>query len=196
MSFIPSVYCRYLNDNILQKAIQSQRDYSLSAIFCARFAKAAAKSECPPALILAPPPALPGGEVGPGLDEVGIGGFIGALGAPGFAARGGGAGFGLVLTGGAGLPATELEGLEISSGVPADGDFFHGVAEPLGGIMPGNTETGFAEASAYKDWASTLGVAIGVGVCFTLAGAEGGRRRLGGGGGGGVALGCGGASSR
>lgn len=131
----------------------------------------------------------------PGLGALGMGGLLGGLGAPpGFVARGGGEGFGLVPKGGAGLLLNELDGLEISS-VPADGVFFHGVAEPLDGIMPGNTETGFAEESASRECAGALGVATSVGVCLTLEGAEGGMRRFGGGGGR-VTLGGGGASSR
>lgn len=169
----------------------THKDHSLSAIFCARFAKAAAKSKFPPALSLVPP-ALPGGEARPCLGALGIGG----LPAPGFAARGGGEGLGLVPKGGAGLTANELEGLDVSSAVSADGVLFQGVADPLAAIMPGNTEIGFAEESASRDWVGALGVVVGVGLCRAVAGAEGGARRLGGGGGTGEALGCGGASSR
>lgn len=156
---------------------------------------AAAKSECPPALSFTPP-ALPVGDARPGLGTLGAGGLLGSLGAPGFAARGGGEGFGFVPRGGAGLPLSTLEGLEISSDVPEDGVFFHGVADPVTGIMPGNKETGFAEESASRDWTDTLGVVASVGVCLTLVGTDGGGRRLGGGGGAGATLGCGGASSK
>ncbi len=117
---------------------------------------AAARSNCPGA----PPDGLtpPGrGAVGAGggLDVVGTGGFPGIFGAVGLDATGGG-GAGFFPTGGAGgagFAPTELDGREFAGVVPVDaaGALFHGAAAPLGGAMPGNTDTGFAEASAVRD---------------------------------------------
>ena len=99
------------------------------------------------------------GAVG-GLDAVGTGGFPGILGAVGLdATGGGGAGFFPIGgAGGAGFAPTALGGRELAGVVPVDaaGPFFHGAVAPLGGAMPGNTDTGFAEASAVRDWAWIL----------------------------------------
>jgi hypothetical protein len=140
---------------------------------------AAAKSICPGAEGFGPPPLLAFG-----LAEVGTEGFPGGFGATGFAAKGG-AGFGLTATGGGGLPPIELAGLEFAGVVSVDSceateNFFHGVAEPLEGAIPGNTETGLAAESAATEPTGTLGIG----------------RRFGGGGGAEVALGLGGTSSR
>lgn len=163
-----------------------------SAIFCALLARAAARSICPTDC---PPPVLV--VVGMGLLVAGLptGGFGGAL---GFAATGGG-GFGLFATGGGGLLAIELDGLE-PTGVLSDeplvgpGAFFHGVADPLDGAMPGKTDTGFADESATTDLICNLATVVGT--VEGVAEVEGGARRLGGGGGAPVALGFGGTSSR
>ena len=128
-----------------------------------------------------------------GLDAVGTGGFPGIFGATGFAAKGG-PGFGFVAIGGPGLSAREVEGLEFAGVDSADaleaaGAFFQGVADPLEGTIPGNTETGLAEESAITGMVDALGV-------LEATGALGIGRRFGGGGGPGVALGLGGMSSR
>ena len=94
-----------------------------------------------------------------------------------------GGGFGLVATGGPGGFGTGDGLAELGSGVAG---FFHGVAEPLEGTMPGKTETGLADAFAateLNDGFGADGLASGVG-----------RGRAGGGGGAGAALG--GTSSR
>lgn len=169
---------------------------------------AAAKSSwpaAPPAIGLTPPGR--GAEVTAlvGLGAVGIGGFPGTFGppAPGFAPMGG-AGLGLVATGGGGLGAIELDGRELD-GLEFDdalsltcGVFFQGVAEPLAGPIPGNTEIGLAEASAVTDWIVILGPAAGAGLvtAWPAAGGGGGRRPIGGGGGAEAAFGFGGMSSR
>ena len=163
---------------------------------------AAARSICPPtAAGFATPPGLAGGFATPGRGAVGIGGFppaTGGLGAPGLLAKGGGVGLGLFATGGGGgLPARELPGREAAGVLALEpfavvaGDFFHGVADPFDGAIPGNTATGFAEASAVT----------GLATIFGAAGAPGGRGAAGGGGGGGgaaagLALGLGGTSSK
>ena len=88
-------------------------------------------------------------------------------------------------TGGGGLPAIELEGLELG-GVLSDeplvtpGAFFHGIADPLDGAIPGKTDTGLADESAATDLIDTLAAEDGVSVVATV---EGGGRRFGGGGG-------------
>lgn len=119
-----------------------------------------------------------------GLGALGIGGLPGTFGAPGFAPTGGGAGFGFAAIGGGGFEASELEGRgpaeELSE---AEGAFFQGVADPLEAPIPGNTETGFADASAVRAL-TTAGLGVGVGT---------GRDR---GGGGGVGAALGGANSR
>lgn len=110
---------------------------------------AAAKSNCPPTGF-APALRTGGGAAAAlGLEAVGIGGFPGTLGA-GLAPTTGGLGF--AATGGGGLDASELEGLELAgeSSVP-EGVFFQGVAEPLEGAIPGNTDTGFADGLASTD---------------------------------------------
>jgi len=186
-----------------------------SAIFWARLAKAAARSiwptTCPPGFA-APPPGFGGAGAAPGLTAVGIGGLpptglaAGFGGAPGFAAIGGG--LGLFAIGGGGLAARELPGLELA-GVLLDealavpGVFFHGVADPLDGPMPGKTDTGLADESATTDLTGTLAAAAGAGVglevVITGVGVTEGGRRFGGGGGGGgaaAAFGFGGTSSR
>jgi hypothetical protein len=109
----------------------------------------------------------------------------------------------LVATGGGGLPAKELGGLE-PTGVLSDeslaepGGFFHGVADPLDDAIPGKTDTGFADASATTDLIDILAAVVGAKDGLEVAGAiEGGGRRFGGGGGGArAALGFGGTSSR
>ena len=143
-----------------------------------------------------------------GLGAVGIGGLPptglaagGFGGAPGFAATGGG--FGLFAIGG-GLAAKELAGLELAGVLPGEAfdvsnDFFHGVAEPLDGAIPGKTDTGLADESATTDFTGTLttaGAGIGLGAMVATAGFVGGGRRFGGGGGAEAAFGLGGASSR
>ena len=89
-----------------------------------------------------------------GLDAVGTGGFPGILGAVGLVATGGGGAgfFPIGGAGGAGFAPAVLDGRELAGVVPVDaaGVFFHG-ATPLEGPMPGNTDTGFAEASAARD---------------------------------------------
>jgi hypothetical protein len=167
---------------------------------------AAARSICPTAC---PPAGF--GAAPPGLAAVGMGGLPpaglatgGFGGMPGFAAIGGG--FGLFATGGGGLPPpTELEGLELG-GVLSDeplvapGAFFHGVADPLDGAIPGKTDTGLADESAATDLIGTLATEVGAGVGFGAVGVPadvvGGGRRFGGGGGATAALGFGGTSSR
>jgi hypothetical protein len=117
---------------------------------------AAARSNCPgaPPLGLATPGRSVFGTDG-GLDAVGTGGFPGIFGAVGLDATGGG-GAGFFPTGGAGgegFAPTELDGRELAGVVPEDaaGVFFHGAAAPLEAAMPGNTDTGFAEALAVRD---------------------------------------------
>lgn len=155
---------------------------------------AAARSICPGAAPggLTPPPGRGGPAVETGLGAVGTGGLPGF----GFAATGGGAGLGFVATAG-GLGANELPGRELAGVLSADASvaaavFFHGVADPFAGIIPGKTDTGLAWTSAAKDF-------TGVGDGFVVAPDEGGvgcGRRAGGGGGGGVAALFGGTSSR
>lgn len=143
--------------------------------------------------------AAAGADPAPGLGAVGIGGLPGGLGTPGFEARGGADGLGLAATGGGGLPARELDGLELAglSSDAVDDTFFHGVADPLEGAMPGKTDTGLAEESAATDLMDCLADEIGVGFTEGEADvAEGGGRRFGGGGGGGGAFAWGGTSSR
>lgn len=101
---------------------------------------------------------------------------------------------GLTATGGGILAAPPPEaGRELSGAVVAFEDavdFFHGVADPLDGAIPGNTDTGLADASADRE--------VTLGAEFEDAGFEalGGGRRPAGGGGGAAALGLGGTSSR
>jgi len=90
-----------------------------------------------------------------GLVAVGTGGLPGNFGAVGLEATGGG-GAGFFPTGGAGgggLAPAVLDGREFIGIAPAEatGAFFHGAALPLDGAIPGNTDTGFAEASAVRD---------------------------------------------
>lgn len=94
-------------------------------------------------------------------------------------------GFGLVASGGpGGLISSELEGRETGAeAADAVGVFFHGVADPFEGPMPGNTATGLLEASADIELTKDFGA----------AGAAG---RLGGGGGDGAGVALGGTSSR
>jgi len=139
-----------------------------------------------------------------GLGAVGIGGLPptglaagGFGGAPGFAATGGG--FGLFAIGG-GLAARELAGLELAGVLPGEAfdvsnDFFHGVAEPLDGAIPGKTDTGLADESATTDL-TTAGAGIGLGAVVATAGVVGGGRRFGGSGGAEAAFALGGTSSR
>lgn len=129
----------------------------------------------------------------PGFAPGGLGG------APGFAATGG---FGLVATGGGGLPPIELEGLELGGvlcdepPLEAPGIFFQGVADPLAADIPGNTDTGFADESADTALIGTLAIAGADFGAGGAAGVVGGGRRFGGGGGAGAALGFGGTSSK
>ena len=143
---------------------------------------------------------------GVGLVAVGTGGLPGSFGAPGLEATGGGgAGFFPTGGGGGGFAPTALDGLEAAGVVPADASsvLFHGAAVPLDGTIPGNTDTGFAEASAVRDCTGILGCccvcgAVGFGATAWAAGRAGGRREAGGGAGGGAgaAFGFGGTSSR
>jgi hypothetical protein len=92
---------------------------------------------------------------GGGLVAVGTGGLPGIFGAVGLEATGGG-GAGFFPTGGAGgggLAPAVLGGREFIGGAPteATGAFFHGAAVPLDGAIPGNTDTGLAEAFAVRD---------------------------------------------
>lgn len=68
-------------------------------------------------------------------------------------------------TGGGGLLAKELDGLELagesSEGVAA---FFQGVADPFAAAIPGKTETGLAEAFAETADGTGLGAAGAAGV--------------------------------
>ena len=133
-----------------------------------------------------------------GRAAVGTGGLAGAFGAPGFAPTGGGVVFGFEpIEGGGGLPASELDGLEVvgvllDDPVLAVAVFFHGAADPFPAAIPGNTATGFALAFAATDLTGTDEPLLG----FGAAGAAGGARRAGGGGAAGAALGFGGISSR
>jgi hypothetical protein len=89
---------------------------------------------------------------GGGLVALGTGGLPGNFGAVGLEATGGGgAGF-FPTGGGGGLAPAVLDGREFIGVGPAEatGAFFHG-ADPLDGTIPGNTDTGFAEASAVRD---------------------------------------------
>jgi len=84
-----------------------------------------------------------------------MGGLPGTFGPVGLEATGGG-GAGFFPTGGAGgggLAPAVLGGREFIgvATTEAFGDFFHGAAVPLGGAIPGNTDTGFAEAFAVRD---------------------------------------------
>ena len=92
---------------------------------------------------------------GGGLVAVGTGGFPGNFGPAGLEATGGGGAgfFPTGGTGGGGLAPAVLDGREfIGVGTTeAFGDFFHGAAVPLDGAIPGNTDTGFAEAFAVRD---------------------------------------------
>ena len=123
----------------------------------------------------------------------------------GFDATGGGAGLGLVATGGGGFAPSELDGREFVGVlfddplVEATIGFFQGAAEPFEGARPGKTATGLAEASAVTDFTEmdgTIGFeAEGVEAVAT-AGAEGGGGRAGGGRAAGAGLVFGGISSR
>jgi hypothetical protein len=146
---------------------------------------------------------------GGGLVAVGTGGLPGNLGAVGLEATGGG-GAGFFPTGGAGgggLAPAVLDGREFIGVAPveATGAFFHGAAVPLDGAIPGNTDTGFAEAFAMRDCTLILACCVGaaagfgatIGAAAGAGGAEGGaggRRATGGGAG--AAFGFGGTSSR
>lgn len=137
---------------------------------------------------------------GGGLEAVGTGGLPGNFGAVGLEATGGGgAGF-FPIGGGGGLAPAVLDGREFAGVVPveATGVLFHGGAVPLGGAMPGNTDMGFAEASAVRDCTLILACCVGAAVGFRATtgavGGAGGRRATGGGVG--AAFGFEGASSR
>lgn len=102
---------------------------------------------------------------------------------------------------GGGLCAMELPGRD-DAGVLSEEDSavdafrFQGAADPFPAAIPGNTATGFAEASARWDLRAPLPPTLGA---AGAAGAAGiGRLPAGGGGGGGgaAALGLGGTSSR
>jgi hypothetical protein len=132
----------------------------------------AARSACPPPPAALTPP--PRGAEGVTLARApGTGGLPGAV-AGGLA----GTGLGLAATGG-GLPPKELVGLgftsERSSAEDVDGVFFHGLAVPFEGAIPGKTDTGFAEASAVTDWTTTFGGPDGV--AGLMVGAAGIGRR-------------------
>ena len=71
--------------------------------------------------------------------------------------------------------------------------FFQGAVDPFAGTMPGNTETGFAEAFAVNEWATVFAVATG-GLAAT--GAAGAGLVLCGGGFGAAGGAAGGTSSR
>lgn len=101
------------------------------------------------------PPGRGAVGAGGGLVAVGTGGLPGSFGAAGLEATGGG-GAGFFPTGGAGgggFAPTALVGRDATGVVPADasGVLFHGAAVPLGGTIPGNTDTGLADASAVRD---------------------------------------------
>lgn len=139
---------------------------------------------------------------GGGLVAVGTGGLPGTFGPVGLEATGGG-GAGFFPTGGAGgggLAPAVLDGRELMGVGPAEatGVFFHGATEPLDGAMPGNTDMGFAEASAVRDCtlilACCVGAAVGFGATTGAVGGAGGRRATGGGSG--AAFGFGGTRSR
>lgn len=111
---------------------------------------AAARSICP--TTIAGCPILLGllEGTGVGLAAAGTGGLAGAglfptggFGEAGFAATGGG--LGLEATGGGTLP---LAGVS---------DFFQGVVDPLAAAIPGNTDTGLANASAASVGAAGVG---------------------------------------
>ena len=82
----------------------------------------------------------------------------------GLDATGGGAGFGLFARE---LPGREFAGVESLDESATAAVFFQGAAEPLAGIIPGNTETGLAFTSAARDF---TGVAAGFGVDATAGG--------------------------
>ena len=117
---------------------------------------AAARSNCPGAPLtgLTPPAGRNAFGTAGGLDAVGTGSFPGIFGAVGLVATGGGGAgfFPIGGAGGAGFAPGELDGREFAGVVPVDtaGVLFHGAA-PLEGAIPGNTDTGFAEASAERD---------------------------------------------
>jgi hypothetical protein len=94
----------------------------------------------------------------PGLAPTG-----GGLGAAGLAATG--RGFGLAATGGGALPPVGVDdlGLSVEAEVGAI-DFFQGVADPFAGAIPGNTDTGLADASAATDVGVAFTVGIGAGL--------------------------------
>jgi len=149
--------------------------------------------------LAAAPPGL--GAVGGGaLPPPGFG--AGGLGArPGFAPTGGG--LGLLATGGGGFEPIELAGREFtgvaSEELPPVAGFFHGVFDPLAGAMPGNTDTGFADACAGTDLKDGGAAAAGLGAAGAGAGAGVGAgigRRFGGGGGAAGAFGLGGTGSK
>lgn len=138
---------------------------------------------------MAPPPGRADVVGAPefGLGAFGIGGLNEGFPVPGFAPIGG-AGLGLVETGGGGFVEREAV-LLLAEAELVESCFFQGAAEPSEGAPPGNIETGLADAFAVT----------GLVFCTTgleTPGAEGGTRRFGGGGGTGEAFGFGGTSSR
>ena len=142
---------------------------------------AAARSTCPTAVAGFDTALGREVEAAGGRGAVGMGGFADPFAETlGFTGITGG--FGLAATGGGGLdPKAEL-GRELAGVVSAVEGFFHGVADPLEGCIPGNTDTGLDDASATTGMTDIFGVAVGAG------------RDLGGGGGAEIALG--GTSSR
>jgi len=87
-----------------------------------------------------------------------MGGFAPTLGAPSLAATTGGLGFDVM--GGGGLEAEELDGRELAgelSEFEVAAFIFHGAAVPLPAAIPGNTDTGLAEAEAVIDTGAILG---------------------------------------
>lgn len=155
----------------------------------------AAKSPCPPM----PPPkaglAAGGRAAALGRAAVGTGGLppTGGLGAPGFEPTGGGgAGLGFVPTGGGGFAPV--------AGVPFEleaASFFHGVAEPFEGAIPGKTETGFADALAATGFGGAALTPAGFAASGGFAAPPGvGLAGGGGGGGAATAFGLRGTSSR
>ena len=106
------------------------------------------------------------------------------------APTGGGPGLGFAATGGGGLPAAELDGLELA-GVPEldvsvdAAGFFHGAAEPLPAAMPGKTDTGLALTLAVTDCRATLALGAGAAAGLATGVVAAGTGRLAGGGGGG-----------
>jgi len=128
---------------------------SFSASRCARLARAAARSICPGADLTA---ASVGRDEDTwvGLAAAGIGGFPPTLGVTLGLEPTGGVGLGLLVKGGGTLVDVVAVACELSVAA-LEADFFQGVAVPLAGAIPGNTETGFAEESGVIDDETTFG---------------------------------------